>query len=225
MHRLPVERGRPPGKSGKLPGKSGEVPGKSGELPGNPWIAGKFHSERTSGEVAEKLPGRFGGLPGKSGDFPEARGSLTPSQRLAKFVSNATIEGNMVRTDHPCRFFSQVLFATFQLPRPATGPPSWNSQNCCGDSWEHCGETRVLRELLWRLPAGLPFLCRSRRNGGHRSSSPKQFPQHPEFPRPRHLPQQFWGIQARESCSWPGELQKLWHRVKRKLNRLRQRFI
>ena len=62
--------------------------GKSGKLPGNPWIAVKFHSERTSGEVAEKLPGKFGELPGKSGDFPEARGSLTPSQRLAKFVSN-----------------------------------------------------------------------------------------------------------------------------------------
>ena len=26
-------------------------------------------------------------LPGKSGDFPEARGSLTPSEQLAKFVS------------------------------------------------------------------------------------------------------------------------------------------
>ena len=47
----------------------------------------KFHSERTSREVAEKLPGKFGELPGKSGDFPEARGSLTPSKRLAKFVS------------------------------------------------------------------------------------------------------------------------------------------
>ena len=66
----------------------GELPGKSGKLLGNPSIAVKFHSERTSGEVAEKLPGKFGELPGKSGDFPEARGSLTPSQRLAKFVSN-----------------------------------------------------------------------------------------------------------------------------------------
>ena len=75
--------------SGKLPGKSGELPGKSGKLPGNAWIAVKFHSERTSGEVAEKLPGKFGELLGKSGDFPEARGSLTPSQRLAKFVSNS----------------------------------------------------------------------------------------------------------------------------------------
>ena len=76
---------------------SGEVrglPGKSGELPGNPLIAVKFHSERTSGEVTEKLPGKFGELPGKSGDFPEARGSLTPSQRLAKFVS----------TVNSCRF-------------------------------------------------------------------------------------------------------------------------
>ena len=76
------------GSPGKLPGKSGELPGKSGgKLPGNPWIAVKFHSERTSREVAEKLPGKSGELLGKFGDFPEARGSLTPSQRLAKFVS------------------------------------------------------------------------------------------------------------------------------------------
>ena len=34
-----------------------------------------------------KLPGKFGKLPGRSGDFPEAQGNLTPSQRLAKFVS------------------------------------------------------------------------------------------------------------------------------------------
>ena len=79
------EKGR---TSGEVRETSGELPGKSGKLPGNPWIAVKFHSERTSGEVAEKLPGKFGELPGKSGDFPEARGSLTPSQRLAKFVSN-----------------------------------------------------------------------------------------------------------------------------------------
>ena len=63
------EVGKLPGKSGKPSGKSGKLPGKSGKLPGNPWIAVKFHSERTSGEVAEKLPGKFGGLPGKSGDF------------------------------------------------------------------------------------------------------------------------------------------------------------
>ena len=74
-------KGLTSGKSGKLPGKSGDLPGKSGELLGNSWIAVKFHSERTSGEVAEKLPGKFGELPGKSGHFPEARGSLTPSQR------------------------------------------------------------------------------------------------------------------------------------------------
>ena len=76
--------------SGEVRETSGEVRGTSGEVwetSGNPWIAVKFHSERTSGEVAEKLPGKFGGLPGKSGDFPEARGGLTPFQRLAKFVS------------------------------------------------------------------------------------------------------------------------------------------
>ena len=66
---------------------SATIPGKSRKLPCNLWIAVKFHSERTSGEVAEKLPGKFGELLGKPGDFLEARGSLTPSQRLAKFVS------------------------------------------------------------------------------------------------------------------------------------------
>ena len=72
-----------PGTSGEVQGTSGEVWETSGEL----LVAGRFHSERTSGEVAEKLPGKFGELPGKSGDFPEARGSLTLSLRLAKFVS------------------------------------------------------------------------------------------------------------------------------------------
>ena len=76
------------GSPGNFRGSPGELPGKSGKLPGNPWIAVKFHSERTSGEVAEKLPGKFGELPGKSGDFPEARESLTPSQRLAEFAYN-----------------------------------------------------------------------------------------------------------------------------------------
>ena len=84
--RLPRERGWAPGKSGNFRGSLGNFRGSLG-LPGNLWIAIKFHSERTSGEVAGKLPGKFGELPGKSGDFPEVRGSLTPSQRLAKFVS------------------------------------------------------------------------------------------------------------------------------------------
>ena len=87
MSGLP-ETGLTSGEVRELPGKSGKLPGKFGKLPGNLRIAAKFHSERTSGEVAEKLPGKFGELPGKSGDFPEARGGLTPSQRLAKFVSN-----------------------------------------------------------------------------------------------------------------------------------------
>ena len=72
------------------PGNFREVRGTSGEVwetSGEPMVTVKFHSERTSGEVAENLPGKFGELPGKPGDFPEARGSLTPSQRLAKFTS------------------------------------------------------------------------------------------------------------------------------------------
>ena len=78
-----------PGNFLGSPGNFRGSPAKSlGNFRGNPWIAVKFHSERTSGEVAEKLPGRFGELLGKSGDFPETQGSLTPSQRLAKLVSN-----------------------------------------------------------------------------------------------------------------------------------------
>ena len=56
-------------KSGELPGKFGELAGKFGKLPRNLWIAGRFHSERTFGEVAEKLrgsPGNFRGSPGTS---------------------------------------------------------------------------------------------------------------------------------------------------------------
>ena len=81
-------KGLTSGEVPELPGKFGELPGKFGKLPGNLWIAVKFHSERTSGEVAEKLPGSSGNFRGSPGDFPEARGSLTPHQRLAKFVSN-----------------------------------------------------------------------------------------------------------------------------------------
>ena len=53
-----------PGKGADLRGswevlkEFGEFPGKFGKLAGNPWIAVEFHSERTSGEVAEKLPGK-----------------------------------------------------------------------------------------------------------------------------------------------------------------------
>ena len=49
-------------------------PGTSGEIcpPGNLWIAVKFHSERTSGEVAENFRG-------SSGNF---RGSAGTSQKL-----------------------------------------------------------------------------------------------------------------------------------------------
>ena len=56
-------KGLTSGEVRELPGKLGELPGKFGKLPGNLWIAGRFHSERTSGKVAEKLPGKFGELP------------------------------------------------------------------------------------------------------------------------------------------------------------------
>ena len=179
--------------SGEVQETAGEVretSGESGKLPGNPWIAVKCHSERTFGEVAEKLPGKFGALLGKSvwesemvaanrvaainppiddtdpirkfsidpgshtdlqnpaefspkgkpirnfsidptssirtrcgrrfcgrhfrdfwsGDFPEARNSLTPSQRLAKFVS----KGACSSTAHPAPRRAQRVLPVIQ---------------------------------------------------------------------------------------------------------------
>ena len=75
-----------------------------------------------------ELPGKFAEkLPGKSRDFPEARGSLTPSQRLAKFVSNLQIQNRVARrinfhsTDRSVGMLAenlplqiQILFLEFQ---------------------------------------------------------------------------------------------------------------
>ena len=61
------EKGLTSGEVPELPGKFGELPGKFGKLPGNLRIAVKFHSERTSGEVAENFrgsSGKFRGSPG-----------------------------------------------------------------------------------------------------------------------------------------------------------------
>ena len=49
-----------------FPEKGADLRGKSGKLPGNLWIAVKFHSERTSGEVAEKTSGEVRGTSGGS---------------------------------------------------------------------------------------------------------------------------------------------------------------
>ena len=60
------------------PGTCGQVRGTSGEVCGNfqnLWIAVKFHSERTSGEVAEKLPGSSGNFRGSSGTSQKLRGA------------------------------------------------------------------------------------------------------------------------------------------------------
>ena len=67
-------------------GSSGELPGKCGELLGNLQIALKIHTERSAGEVAGELLGVWGNSE-KPREFAEGLGSLTPSQRHAKFAS------------------------------------------------------------------------------------------------------------------------------------------
>ena len=80
-----------PGTSGEVwgtSGKSGELPGKFGKIPGNLWLAVKFHSERTFRGSRGKTSREVRGTSREVRGLSRSSGSLTPSQRLAKFVSN-----------------------------------------------------------------------------------------------------------------------------------------
>ena len=61
--------------SGEVP----ELPGKFGKLPGNLRIAVKFHSERTSGEVAENFRGSSGNFRGSPGTSQKLGGACLPT--------------------------------------------------------------------------------------------------------------------------------------------------
>ena len=73
------EKGLTSGEVPELPGKSGELPGKFGKLPGNLRIAVKFHSERTSGEVAKNFRGSSGNLRGSPGTSQKLGGARLPT--------------------------------------------------------------------------------------------------------------------------------------------------
>ena len=60
-------KGLTSGEVRELPDKFGELPEKFGKLPRKLWIAVKFHTERTSGEVAENFRGSSGNFPGSPG--------------------------------------------------------------------------------------------------------------------------------------------------------------
>ena len=104
------------GSLGNFRGGLGNFRGTSGllltstvrELPGKSPKKFRGSRRKSSGEVAEKVPGKFGEFPGKSGDFPKARGSLTPSQRLAKYVSNFSFVLNLVVVVYAL-FFSELV--------------------------------------------------------------------------------------------------------------------
>ena len=103
--------------SGEVRETSGEVRGTSGEVwetSGEPLDSCKV-PQRTSGEVAEKLPGKLGELPEKSGNFPEARGSPTPSQRLAKFVSKSLLGAFFSTVLRAAHFPLQVCFFELEM--------------------------------------------------------------------------------------------------------------
>ena len=75
---------------GNFRGSLGNFRGSPGNFRGTPGLLLSSTVREPPGKSPKNFRGKFGELPGKSGDFPEARGSLTPSQRLAKFVSNIT---------------------------------------------------------------------------------------------------------------------------------------
>ena len=70
----------------ELPGKFGELPGSLGNFRGTSRLLLSSAVRELPGKSAENFRGSHRKLPGP--DFPEAWGSLTPYQRLAKFVSN-----------------------------------------------------------------------------------------------------------------------------------------
>ena len=89
--RLARETGWAPAESRNLRGSPGNFQGSLGNFWGTSALllsSTVRGSQGISREVAREFPGRFGELPGKFRDFPEARGSLTPSPRLAKCVTN-----------------------------------------------------------------------------------------------------------------------------------------
>ena len=79
-----------PEKGADLRGSLGNFRGSLGELPGNPWIAVKFHSERTSGGpknfrgTSGEVPEEKGLFPQISSDFPGALGSGKGRKRQKK---------------------------------------------------------------------------------------------------------------------------------------------
>ena len=103
--------------SEELPGKSWKLAGQSGKLPGNLWIAVKFHSGRTSGEVAGEPPGNFGNFQGSPGAFQKlGEPDSLPATRLQPAgISKSFICVNFRGVGEAQDGHSVVLFATTPL--------------------------------------------------------------------------------------------------------------
>ena len=72
--RLPRERADLWGSAGNFWGSPGNFRGSLGNFRGKPWIAVKFHSERTSGEVRRKTSGEVWGTSGEVRGLPRSSG-------------------------------------------------------------------------------------------------------------------------------------------------------
>ena len=172
------------GSSGNLRGSPGNFRGSLGNFRGTPRLL-LSSTERTSREVAEKLPGKFGELPGKSGDFPEARGSPTPSQRLAKFVSKKIVRSEKLQNESSPNFFRifvpnflpnfapnfpRIFWGVFVLRFPGNGdhkkftknPRPFSMQNSQADT------KKKFTKCFWR--AGKVKNCKSQIWGDSRES-------------------------------------------------------
>ena len=90
------------GSLGNFRGSSGNFRGSLGNFRGTSGLLLSSTVRELPGKSPKNFRGSSGNFRGSLGNFPEARGSLTPSQRLAKFVSNLC--------------FFQFFFPVFWVP-------------------------------------------------------------------------------------------------------------
>ena len=74
------------GSEGNFRGSPGNFRGSLGNFRGTPGLLLSSTVREPPGKSPKNFRGSLGNFRGSPGTFPEARGSLTPSQRLAKFV-------------------------------------------------------------------------------------------------------------------------------------------
>ena len=99
-----------PEKGADLRGSLGNFRGSLGNFRGTSGLLLSSTVRELPGKSPKNFRGSSGNFWGSLGNFPEARGSLTPSQRLAKFVSKFWYTGNFGALLDVFKFMFLVFF-------------------------------------------------------------------------------------------------------------------